>query len=187
LSDTGVENFVIRPNQYSSEWDTSDSNNITPGTFDTPLSEITADGVYAFNINTRVAVSFSACNATAPATVILPPAASDILMSGATSTTNFALDLRCATGTRVNVALDGPSDNHLTGELRNNGTAGGVTVQLLNGDSGQPFPLGPPQYFGTTGGASDAYSVPLVARLHRTGPITPGSIATYVNYTVTYD
>ncbi|KAF6660649.1 type 1 fimbrial protein [Enterobacteriaceae bacterium EKM102V] len=108
---------------------------------------------------------------------------------GDANTRRFTIPLNCNAGTRVNVQIDGSIQNAARGVLNLNGgtgSASGVGIQLLFGDSGGAVQFGRPISTGTAA-SEGAYSIPFRARYYQTGSdVTPGTADASATFTLTY-
>ncbi|MGX5011148.1 fimbrial protein [Enterobacter asburiae] len=146
------------------------------------------------NINSNTC-AVAVNNGTADATVNLPTVSNNLLnASGKTAgATNFTMALTgCSTAATAATSVrayfeSGANVNATTGNLKNNGTATNVEVQLLNnagtalkaGDNSQRSAAGTSL---TSGAATLVYS----AQYYATGVATAGTVDTSVTYSIDY-
>ncbi|MGA5657976.1 fimbrial protein [Rahnella contaminans] len=97
--------------------------------------------------------------------------------------TPFSINLSCNPGAKVSLNVSGTADTSYPGTLVNNGSAGGVGVQVLM-DNGSPLTLN--QQFVAIDSAASTDAISLSGQIIRTGKITAGSISSSATYTLNY-
>ncbi len=109
--------------------------------------------------------------------------------------TDFSIGLNCSAGVKVAITISdvtNPSNTSTTLSLGGDSTAVGIGYQIVN--SGVPISFGPDsasigtrnQFVVVPLSVLGTYSIPLVGRFVRTGPITPGSAKAYATFTMSY-
>lgn len=130
----------------------------------------------------------------ADATVVLPTiSANELSSSGKTAgDTGFVISLDNCTGSATKVFSyfeAGANVDVTTGRLVNTGTAGAVSIQLLDND-GSPIEVGN-QSQQTNSNRVDiqagSASLPYIARYYAEGTAAPGTVVSKVVYTIQYE
>ncbi|WP_075182347.1 fimbrial protein [Pantoea sp. 1.19] len=106
---------------------------------------------------------------------------------GDDNTKRFSIPLVCNPGTRVNVQIDGSTQNAAQGILTltgSSGSASGVGIQLLYNNA--PLTLGTPFFTGTSA-TQGSYAIPLQARYYQTASeVGVGVANSSATFTLTY-
>ncbi|MBA4823478.1 fimbrial protein [Pantoea ananatis] len=106
---------------------------------------------------------------------------------GDENTRSFSIPLNCNPGTKVNVQIDGNTQNASQGILnlsQSTGNASGVGVQILYKDT--PLKLSSEINTGTSS-SGGLYNIPLKARYYQTGgSVLPGNANASATFTLTY-
>lgn len=126
---------------------------------------------------------------TANQVITLPKiSASSLPTIGSTAgATRFGLTLEnCVTQSIVTMNISGDA-TAVGSVLRNNGSAQGVGLQMLNGGpAGTPLPLNADVGMGNVGAAM-TMAIPLGVRYYRVGPVTPGTVDSVATVNFNYN
>lgn len=131
-------------------------------------------------------ISVPSCSAIGPQTLDLGRLSAKSIDSNTTAGEAFVnVKMSCSAGLKVSVGFNpigGAAGANATGLIKNQGTAGGVAVQLIDGNR-KAIPFA--QWIGiTNGGANTTYWVG--ARAYKVGAVTGGTINAQATLSVTY-
>ncbi len=99
------------------------------------------------------------------------------------------ISLSCTAGTNVYFTLSGTQEPGTsdTSILKNNGTAKGLSVQVMDLHGGGNHPVNLNYRWSPITSSGTTAKIPLAARYIRTGDLTPGSVDASATYTLDYD
>lgn len=111
--------------------------------------------------------------------------AADVAAATGTTPVPFSLQLNCPNRSAVSITFDGtaPFGYGTRGLVKNDGTAGGVAVQLLGARGSTGVRLGTATSLGTIDGARTLNYRGRIYRLNR-GQVSAGSVEAYVAFTL---
>lgn len=142
-----------------------------------------------FVLGNSVTFTQAGCQVNNSNIVVLLPTLPTSAFGGNNTTagdTAFSIDLTCTRGATLYITLDtNRPDRRRPGTIRATGSAGGVGIQVLDGN-GTPVTFGSASLVGAT--PDGALAIPYVARYiqRNNGGVTPGTVSATATFTLSY-